>query len=126
MSRARVGKWPFNREMGRMIIAMRKKKKVTQSSLAVRVGLHRNTLHRYEVGDFDMPVQVLARIASALDSHLLALVPDARYTWEEPARRRPTKGEVLAELIEQRDPKKGAQFERDPRLTKSELRKLEA
>ena len=55
---------------GSRIVYARKKQKVSQSELALRVGLHPNVLGRYERGEAIPSIEVAARIAKALDISL--------------------------------------------------------
>jgi transcriptional regulator with XRE-family HTH domain len=52
------------------LASIRKEKKVSQSELAISVGLHTNALGRYERGETIPSVEVAARIAKALDVSL--------------------------------------------------------
>ena len=55
---------------GSRIVSVRKKQKLSQSDLALKVGLHANVLGRYE-RDVAVPsVEIAARIAKALDISL--------------------------------------------------------
>ena len=93
----------FYAECGRRIVAQRKRRKVSASELAAEVGVHRNTISRWESGDQAIPFWMLLRIADILECNHLFLTPGRDYTW----------GKYYAYLRE-RDPKRGAQSERDP------------
>jgi transcriptional regulator with XRE-family HTH domain len=70
----------FKIQLGTEIRRLRKTKGWSQERLGARVGIHRNTLARYETGD-DVPVMVFLRICTALGSHgkdvLERVLPDA-------------------------------------------------
>lgn len=70
----------FQTELGAEIRRLREEKKWSQERLGAKIGIHRNTLARYEAGD-DMPVMVFLRVCTALGSHgkdvLEKILPDA-------------------------------------------------
>ena len=55
---------------GSRIASVRKKQKLSQGDLALKVGLHPNVLGRYERGVAIPSVEIAARIAKALDVSL--------------------------------------------------------
>lgn len=55
----------FCAALGAAIRARRLDKGLTQEQLAAKVGLHRNSVNRYEGGD-DMPVMAFVRLCVAL------------------------------------------------------------
>jgi transcriptional regulator with XRE-family HTH domain len=55
---------------GARIVSIRKKHKISQSELALRIGLHANVLGRYERNEALPSIEVAARIAKALDVSL--------------------------------------------------------
>lgn len=55
------------RALGDEIKRLREARGLTQEELATRMGVHRNTIHRYEGGD-DMPVMLLVRLIVELDA----------------------------------------------------------
>lgn len=55
------------RALGDEIKRLREARGLTQEELATRMGIHRNTIHRYEGGD-DMPVMLLVRLIVELDA----------------------------------------------------------
>ena len=66
----------YYRNLGARISLQRKKMRMTALALAERIGVHRNTLSRYEAGQERLPVLTLARIARALDSPVYTFLPD--------------------------------------------------
>jgi transcriptional regulator with XRE-family HTH domain len=54
--------------LGAAIRARRLGAGLTQEQLAVKVGLHRNSVNRYEHGD-DMPIMAFVRMCVALGTH---------------------------------------------------------
>ena len=70
----------FQTQLGDAIRQLRETKKWTQARLGSKVGIHRNTVARYEGGE-DIPVMVFVRICTALGSHakdvLDSVLPDA-------------------------------------------------
>jgi len=70
----------FQRKLGREICRLRLKQNKTQEQLAGEIGIHRNSLARYEAGA-DVPVIVFYRICNALGTHakdvLEKILPDA-------------------------------------------------
>jgi transcriptional regulator with XRE-family HTH domain len=59
---------------GNRIISSRKKRKVSQSDLALEIGVHPNVLGRYERDETIPSVEVAAKIAKALNISLDYLV----------------------------------------------------
>jgi transcriptional regulator with XRE-family HTH domain len=70
----------FQNQLGAEIRRLREAKAWSQEKLGAKVGIHRNTMARYETGD-DIPVMVFLRICTALGSHgkdvLERVLPDA-------------------------------------------------
>jgi transcriptional regulator with XRE-family HTH domain len=70
----------FQTQIGAEIRRLREAKAWTQQKLGAKVGIHRNTVARYETGD-DIPVVVFLRMCTALGSHgkdvLERVLPDA-------------------------------------------------
>lgn len=95
----------FYREMGAKIEAKRKQRGIAQQNLAAEVGVHRNTMMRWESGDCPVPAWMLLRIADILECSHVLLLPSREYAW----------GQDLQKLVKERDPgKKSVQSERDP------------
>ena len=102
----------FYRELGRKLELRRKAQGLTQQDLAAELGVHRNVLYRWESGISEMPLWMILRSADLLGCNHLFLMPSRDYTWG-----------VYHEYLRERDPgKKAVQNERDPRLTKQQLR----
>lgn len=55
---------------GSRIVDVRKKRKVSQSDLAMEIGVHPNVLGRYERDETLPSIQVAAKVAKALDISL--------------------------------------------------------
>ena len=60
--------------IGERIKALRKQKKISQKDLAEKLGITSNTLYRYEHGDISISLEMLHKIAEALDMSFLELV----------------------------------------------------
>ena len=104
----------FYRELGRKLEAKRKACGIAQLDLARQLGIHRNTVLRWESGETAPDAYMLVRIAILLSTHLLALLPDIRHITIQ----------VSAEIkpMPRRWHKKTVQAERDPALTNEEQR----
>jgi transcriptional regulator with XRE-family HTH domain len=105
----------FYVEMGRIVTAKRKQRGLSQTALARRVGIHRNTLNRWLNAETHMPVWMILRIADALSCNHLILLPGREFVWrggqvEEFRPERPKPPEM----------ERPVQFERDPALTAKE------
>ena len=61
-------------EFGQRLLAIRKQKKLSQTELAQRVGIHGNMLGRYERGEARPFVEMAAKLAEALGVSLEYLV----------------------------------------------------
>ena len=68
-------------EQGRLLREKREHRRISQAQLGALVGVHRNTIWRWEDGDAGIPVWMLLRVADALSCNHLALMPAKRYTW---------------------------------------------
>ena len=100
----------FYQELGRKLELRRKSQKMSQQTLAAELGVHRNTLMRWESGEQKAPLWMLLRIADLLSCNLLFLMPSRDYT-----------GGLYRDYLRERDPsKKAVQNERDSALTKTE------
>ena len=96
----------FERALGQKIMSKRRDRGFTQIDLAAEIGVHRNTLSRWEDGDGSPDVWMLLRISYVLRSNILIFLPGRELVW----------GSALAQAVEERDPKKGVASERDPQL----------
>lgn len=96
----------FNAEVGRLIQLRRKDRGFSQTTLAAEIGVHRNTLMRWEDGEASLPLFMILRIAYTLRVTHLALLPGRDMVW----------GTDLIRAARERDPLDGAQWERDPQL----------
>jgi transcriptional regulator with XRE-family HTH domain len=67
-------------DLGERIKASRHAARMSQQTLAVRVGLHVMTISRYERGEYAPPPHTLAQIAKALDDLTLVTAPEGRET----------------------------------------------
>lgn len=65
----------YLRELGANIRASRRKKKVSQSSLAAALGLSRVTIAKAEKGKQNVPIYTLEEIATALGTSVTELLP---------------------------------------------------
>jgi transcriptional regulator with XRE-family HTH domain len=67
--------------LGANVLAKRKHRKVSLNELARSIGVHRNTLWRWEQGDQPMPLYALLMAADRLECNHLALLPATRAHW---------------------------------------------
>lgn len=105
----------FYREMGQLIEEKRKHRGIAMQGLAKEVGVHRNTMMRYESGEQSIPIWILLRVADVLCCNHLLLVPKHELVWGG-----------LREAIRERDPGRGktVQRERDPIISMEEENRL--
>lgn len=105
----------FYAELGRQIAAKRRQRGVSQQNLAEEIGVHRNTLNRWELGNQDAPLWMLLRICDILECQYFMLMPDRRFIW----------GMDLETFKKERDGfRKSVQAERDKPVSEFEERKL--
>lgn len=67
--------------MGGLIEAKRKERKMTQTEVGNMIGVHRNTIMRWESGEMRMDVWQFIRLADALAVSHLKLLPPRKFTW---------------------------------------------
>jgi len=67
--------------LGGLIEARRKERKMTQTEVGNMIGVHRNTIMRWESGDMHMDVWQLFRLADALGCSHLKLLPPRKFIW---------------------------------------------
>ena len=104
----------FYAETGKNLELRRKQCKIRQCALAKEVGVHRNSLMRWESGEAAIPLWMLVRIASALGCSYVSLMPSRSFTWG-----------IYSEVwYEGLLAKKAVQSERDPQLSEKEKRRL--
>ena len=96
----------FEKALGEQITARRKDSGFTQIALAAEIGVHRNTLSRWEDGDGSPDVWMLLRIAYVLQVNHLLLLPGRELVW----------GSELPSASLERDPVFGIERERDPQI----------
>ena len=105
----------FYKELGILITAKRKQRGWCQQDLAKEIGVHRNTLMRWEAGYQDAPLWMLLRICDILGCQHFLLLPDRKFIW----------GKDLEIVTRERDGwKKVVQAERDKPISVSEERDL--
>jgi len=104
----------FNVELGRKLRDKRLQRRVSLEALGTQIGVHRNTIARWETGEFAMTVWDFLRACDALSCQHILLLPARGYTW----------GEDLGPMQRERDRymRKAVQAERDPPLTEKESR----
>jgi len=56
--------------LGRLILSIRTSKRITQEQLAERAGITRNNLSRIENGKYNTGIDIIIRIANALEMQL--------------------------------------------------------
>jgi DNA-binding XRE family transcriptional regulator len=96
----------FNEATGLSLLMHRKDQGFSQTALAVEIGVHRNTVMRWETGQAGIPLWHLMRIAYVLRISHLLLLPDRDLVW----------GIDLERTMSERDPVEGIQQERDPQF----------
>lgn len=96
----------FNKELGIKLQLRRKDAGFSQVTLAVEVGVHRNTLMRWEDGEAGVPVWHLMRIAYVLRCNHFEFLPGREFTW----------GSKNLAASRERDPVGDIQRERDPQI----------
>jgi DNA-binding XRE family transcriptional regulator len=100
----------FYLELGRKLEAKRKQLKMSRQSLAVEIGVHRNTIFRWEIAEASMGIWHLLRLCDVLRCNHLLMLPGLEFTW----------GGELRSMTTERDPKRRIRYERDPPLAKTE------
>ena len=103
----------FYRELGRKLEAKRKQRGWHQQDLAREIGVHRNTLMRWEAGEQGIPLWMLLRVCDILCCQHLLLLPAREFIWG-----------ILPHYVSERDSKKDVQAERDTPITEKELYRL--
>jgi repressor LexA len=100
-----LGEQSTDRMVGQRIKTARKHRRLNQEELSGRLGIHRNSLVRYEHGERGVDVELLVRIAAQLGVALHWLVtgegemdasPDVPESEREPVRWIPVLGQVPA------------------------------
>jgi DNA-binding XRE family transcriptional regulator len=96
----------FYQELGRKLELRRHTQGMAQLTLAANLGVHRNTVMRWESGEMKCPLWMLLRAADLLGCNHLFLMPSRDYVWG-----------LYRDYLRERDPgKKAVQKERDPAL----------
>jgi transcriptional regulator with XRE-family HTH domain len=105
----------YDIETGRILAANRKRLHMSQIELSRRIGVHRNTLRRWETGESQMPTVMLLRAADSLGCHYLSLLPSWAYVWPEGRPMHFEPGKPKPPAVE-----RPIQWERDPPITVKE------
>ncbi len=71
----------FSRELGRRLKIRRRELKLSRREVGFLVGVHQNTILRWEDGDGVVTVWQLLRVADVLQRNFIMLLPDRSYTW---------------------------------------------
>ena len=102
----------FNTELGHKLRVRRKQQGISQEDLGAQMGVHRNTINRWETGGAGMTVWDFLRACDGLQIQHLGMLPAKSYTW----------GEDVGDLQRERDRHtlKAIQAERDPPLRRDE------
>jgi len=104
----------FYREFGILLRRKRCQRGWSQQELATEIGVHRNTIARWEAGGEKVNIFMLLRAADILGCQHLLLLPARSFVW----------GEDLQRLLHERDPHffggKKVQAERDPAISDCE------
>jgi len=69
------------RSIARRVAELRAERGLTQTTLAERIGVASQSIHRIEQGEQNLTIRMMVRLANALDVHVLDL-------FERPARSR--------------------------------------
>ena len=64
----------LRKKLGLELIRLRKKKRLSQSDMATQMGIHRNSLARYEQGLAGLSVEMLHHISLALGTTPMAIL----------------------------------------------------
>lgn len=105
----------FYTEMGHLLTDRRNRAGFTQSALAAELGVHRNTVFRWESGEAAVPTWELMRIADVLSCNHSMLIPAKGFTWGR---------DYHALQRERENIRKPVQSERDPFVSDAEIGKL--
>lgn len=81
MSKAGDTEAAFNEMLGRNVWRKREQRGLSRATLAAEVGVHRNTIERWELGEGEIGLWMLLRIADKLNVNHLVLLPDREFTW---------------------------------------------
>ncbi len=100
----------FYAEMGKKLTLRRRTVRMSQETLALEIGCHRNTIMRWESGESAMGAWELMRVSSILHCNHFMLIPSEPYVW----------GSGLKAAMREREGRKPVQAERDPYLTMAE------
>jgi transcriptional regulator with XRE-family HTH domain len=71
----------FYQRLGILLAAERRHRHLSQSELALILGVHRNTVMRWEKGECYVDALQLLRLADALSCNHLMLLPPKEFTW---------------------------------------------
>ena len=97
----------FCYRQGQLLKAKREQRRITQSDLGRAVGVHRNSICRWETGDCEISTWMLLRLADALSCNHLLLLPERKYVWG---------ADYMPTLREGLPSAKAVALERDPGL----------
>lgn len=85
----------FYQRLGSQIESTRKHRGISQTELGSLLGVHRNTIMRWESGESPVDLWQMLRLADVLSCNHLMLLPPREFTW----------GGDLRKLLRERDPK---------------------
>lgn len=104
----------FAQRMGLLIRQRRIAAKLSRRELAVEVGVHMNTVFRWEIGEQVVNAWMMLRVADVVGCSFMALLPGREMVW----------GPELAAMVRERDArrigKRSVQAERDPQTEQEE------
>lgn len=83
----------FYFQVGRRLEAIRKQRRLSRQAVAIEVGVHRNSILRWECGDSKLDIWSLMRLADVLQCHFTAIVPRTSRVWGD-----------LTKMARERDP----------------------
>jgi transcriptional regulator with XRE-family HTH domain len=67
----------LGKQLGEQLLKARRLARLSRQQLAVRAGVHRNSIHRYECGA-DMPITTFIRLCAAMGTDHVALLKSAK------------------------------------------------
>jgi transcriptional regulator with XRE-family HTH domain len=86
----------FDKEVGLLLQAMRKRRQMTQEELAVQIGIQRGSYANIEAGRQRIPIDIVWRAAVVLGVSISSLVPEAIAPGKRASTKPPQPGEVFS------------------------------
>lgn len=89
----------LSRQIGQKVKEIRKSRKMTQTTLAGRIGVSRACLAMYEAGTTTIPIPTLYRIAYHLGVEISSIIPENHPVPPKPHEPMPELSEAKARLL---------------------------